>query len=374
MISKPADASVTILQRRNGLPRLGSCVRAGGSARIVAFGSSITQDGLYLEPLVPVLHGEFPGSEVDLIVRSLPGFISFWAVHRTETVADLDPDLVIVEFAINDHSMHVPELTLKSVEGMVRRLRASASPPDIVFVYFMSRLSDAVPRQSEVIELWERVANHYGIASIDASRLAEHLVHEGKAIWLDRWPGRPSWDARNHPVALTRDFSHQTSAGGRLLGEYVARAIASAAQCARDAAGELPAPIFEDHFADAKVYFPADLQSKGWTRKAVDDSEQTQLTVIYFSELLVPEQIGAVLEFTFSGRQLAIWGFSSANNRVALDAKIGSLNLQDPAMALPTFIVRQETPSTHRVRIEVNELPLQIGAFDVMGELTLGTA
>jgi hypothetical protein len=132
--------------------------------------------------------------------------------------------------------------------------------------------------------------------------------------------------------------------------------------------------MFEDHFADAKVYFPSDLQSNGWTCKAVDDTARTQLTVIYFSELLVPERVGAVLEFTFSGRQLAIWGYSSANNRVALDARIGSLNLQDPAMALPTFIVRQETPTTHRVRIEVNELPLEIGAFDVMGELTLGSA
>ncbi|MGH7714611.1 MAG: SGNH/GDSL hydrolase family protein [Vulcanimicrobiaceae bacterium] len=362
---------MTILQKRGGLPRLGARLRAKETARIVAFGSSITHDAYYLEPLVPRLRGEFPGADVDVLVRSLPGFMSFWAVHRTQSIAELDPDLVIVEFAVNDHGLQVPELTLKSIEGIVRRLRASAAPPDIVFVYFMSRLVEALPRQAAVIELWERVAAHYGVPSIDCSALAEHFVQTGQAIWLDRWPGRPAWETRNHPVALTRDLSHHTFEGGRLLGEEMAQAIAAAAADGSAQRNGMPAPLHADHFAEAKVYFPADLCTHGWTRKRVDDSTQTQLTVMYFSEILVPERAGATLEFTFEGRTLAIWGYSSPNNVITLDGNQASLNLPDSRMAFPTFIVRQDVPSTHRIRIEVREFPFELGALDVMGSLRL---
>jgi hypothetical protein len=356
------------MTNRGGLPRFGAKLRAGETARIVAFGSSVTHDSYYLVPLVPALRAAFPNADADIILRSLPGFMSFWAVHRTQSVIALNPDLVIVEFAINDHGMEVPELTLKSIEGIVRQLRSSPSAPDIVFVYFMSRLAEALPHQAAVIELWERVAAHYDIPSINASALAENLVQSGRAMWLDRWPGRQSWDAK-HPMALTRDLSHQTYEGGLALGEPIARAIASAASQTNDVAAALPAPLFEDHFAEAKAYFPSDIPSAGWTRKPVDDTNQTQLTVMYFSELLVPERVGASLEFEFSGRQLAIWGYSSPNNVIALDGHQASFNLPDPRIAFPTFVVRQEHRSTHRVRIEMRELPCELGAFDVMGDL-----
>lgn len=353
---------------RGGLPRLARSLRPGVAARVVAFGSSITHDGFYLEPLAPHLRIEYPGSDVDVIRRTLPGFMSFWAVHRTAAIAELNPDLVIVEFAVNDHGLQVPEITLKSIEGIVRQLKSAPSPPDIAFVYFMSRLAEAVPRQAAVIEMWERVADHYGITSIDCSAVAEELVGSGKAIWLDRWPGRPSWDAKDYPFSLTRDLSHHTPEAGRIFGRHVAEAIAAAANDSADP-GAFAEPLYTDNYADARSYFPPDLEREGWERRRVDDSTETQLTVMYFSELLVPSRIGASLSFEFTGRELKIWSYSGAGNVITLDGNRASLNLPDPRMASPTFILRGSEAGTHTVRIDAHELPLEIGAIDTIGSL-----
>jgi hypothetical protein len=353
---------------RDGLPRLARRLRSGEPVRIVAFGSSVTLDGFYLDPIVPHLRAVFPGSDADVIRRALPGFMSFWAVHRTAAITELNADLVIVEFAINDHGLQVPEITLKSIEGIVRQLRSVPSPPDIAFVYFMSRLAEAVPRQAEVIELWERIADHYGITSIDCSAVAEDLVRSGKANWLERWPGRPAWDVKDHPFSLTRDLSHHTAEGGRILGRHVAEAIAEAALESRGVA-EVSQALFPDNYADARSYFPSALEREGWNRRRVDDSAETQLTVMYFSELLVPSRIGASLNFEFTGREMKIWAHSAPGNVITLDGNRASLNLPDARMAFPTFILRESEPRTHKVEIDVHELPLEIGAIDTIGSL-----
>ena len=177
---------------RDGLPQLASALGEGKHARIVAFGSSITHDGDYLEPLAPLVRRHFPGSDVDVMVRALPGFMTFWAMHRTPAIVELKPDLVILEFAVNDHTIQAPEITAKSIEGIVRQLKSVAVPPDIVFVYFMSRMPEATSRQREVIAVWEQVAEHYGVSSIDCSAIAEEMVESGRALWLHRWPGTAS--------------------------------------------------------------------------------------------------------------------------------------------------------------------------------------
>ncbi len=355
---------------RDGLPQLARALRESRHARIVAFGSSITHDGDYLEPLAPLVRERFSGCDVDVMVRSLPGFMTFWAMHRTPAIVELKPDLVILEFAVNDHSIQVPEITAKSIEGIVRQLKSAAVPPDIVFVYFMSRLPEATSRQREVIAVWEQVAEHYGISSIDCSAIAEKMVASGRALWLHRWPGRPSWDAVNYPMALTRDMSHPKAQAGHIFGEHVAAAIVDAV--AKEASRALPPPLHADHYAEARSYFPQQLAREGWSRRILDDRVETQPTVIYFSEILVADRPGVQLTIALQGRHLLIWAYSSPGNIISLDGNRAQFNLPDPRIALPTFVVRGDAPSSHVIQIEAHELPLQIAALDVLGEATFG--
>jgi hypothetical protein len=363
-----ARITATILRCRDGLPRVRDRVRRREPLRIAAFGSSITHDGYYLEPLGQALQTEYPGTAADIIVRALPGFGSSWAVFRTGTVAELQSDLVIVEFAVNDHVVRETDEIARSVEGIVRHLRAVPDPPDVLFAYFMSRLGDALERQPEIVDVWERVAKHYHIPTIDCSSLAEHLVREGRAIWLDRWPGRPSWEAQ-HPLALTRDLTHHTPRGGKVLGEHFAAAvIAAIAGTPGAAAAVLPAPLHGDHFAGARTLFPADIHAPGWSRYQLDDTQRSQPAVMYFSELLVPANAGCVLHLEFRGRRLNLWAHSGPGNILRLDGVAGPLDLPDPRIALPVLLLREARAAPHALEIDVRELPLQIAAVDIVAD------
>jgi hypothetical protein len=355
---------------RDGLPRLARAFRESRSARVVAFGSSITHDGDYLEGLAPAVRGQFPHCDVDIIIRALPGFMTFWAMHRTPTIVELDPDLVILEFAVNDHCIDTPEITAKSIEGIVRKLKSSVNPPDIAFVYFMSHLPSAVSRQKEVIGVWEQVAEHYGIPSIDCSAVVESMASSGRAVWVYRWPGRPSWDAEEYPIVLTRDMSHPMANVGRMLGEHVAKTIVEAAGTAATLSRTLPPPLYADNYADARTHFPPQLAREGWSRRALEDHVQAQAAVIYFSELLVADRPGAQLTIAFEGRHVMLWAHSAAGNVISLDGRRAQLDLPDPRVATPIFVVRQDAPSSHVIHIEAHELPLQIAAIDVLGEAT----
>ena len=353
---------------RSGLPRLAARLRAG-SARIVAFGSSITHDGYYLEPLVPALTARFPGADVDVLARALPGYMSYWAVHRAPGIAALEPDAVIVEFAVNDFCLRNPEGVARAVEGIVRRLRSTSPAPDILFVYFMSRLIEALPHQAPVLAAWESVAEHYGVPSIDCSRLAEELVNARRADWIERWPGRSSWEERERRVVLTRDLTHHTLAGGRVFGEHFARAVVELLADSAPARNGQPVPLDAAHFADARAYFPQDLLTSGWSVRRLDDNVSSNLTIMYFRELLVPDAIGARLKLNFTGRHVAIWGHSAAANVIAFDGQSAAFHLPDPRMALPAAIYQANENSTHALEFEVRELPFEIGAIDVLGSL-----
>ena len=345
---------------------------ADEEARIVAFGSSITQDGYYLEPLTSTLKAAYPNASLDLIVRALPGFMAFWAAFRVQAVVDLEPDLAILEFAVNDHTLPSIETTSKAVEGMVRRLRAMDRPPDILFVYFMSRLVEAVGSQQAIIDVWERVARHYGIPSFDCSGLAEHLVQGGNAMWLDRWPGRRSWEESNRPIPLTRDLTHHTPAGGRLFGRHLADAVLRALQVPSPNGPPqpaLPEPLERDHYAEAQTVYPSELIRDGWILQPVSDQLETQLPAMYFSELAAATSLGARLRFEFRGSHAGIWGFAAPGNLVAVDGKQLDFNRPDRRMSLPVTLLHHNEPAPHAVEVEVRARPVEIGAIDVVGSL-----
>ncbi len=97
-----------------------------------------------------------------------------------------NPDLVFVEFAVNDDSVE-ETLCLRSVEGIVRKLLAHNPEVHIVFLYTITKSyidrfyqKGALP---DAVKLHQRVAEYYGIPSINVGlALYEYLEKTGAAV------------------------------------------------------------------------------------------------------------------------------------------------------------------------------------------------
>lgn len=72
--------------------------------RIVSFGTSLSAGGGWQADLRARLQHELH-SDVEVLIHARPGASSAWGVASVADVVALDPDLVLIEFAINDASI-----------------------------------------------------------------------------------------------------------------------------------------------------------------------------------------------------------------------------------------------------------------------------
>jgi lysophospholipase L1-like esterase len=212
-----------ILNPRAGIPRFAGLLRAGESATIVAFGTSLTLGGAYLERLPGALRSAYRNANCELINRGRNGYMTLAAAFRVrDDVLPHAPDLVFVEFSHNDVTQVLIDYIPSALEGMLAQIRAALPACEFIFVYL------ALPGTAEhgptpAIEIYEAVANEYGIPSFDLARLSEELIAQRRAIWYG--DGVP---------ALTIDGIHHGPAAAGLLGEPFAAAFLELLQAPGD--------------------------------------------------------------------------------------------------------------------------------------------
>src|SRR3546814_6044973 len=93
--------------------------------KVVTFGTSITARGGWQEPLAAALSDGL-ARPVEIVKIGGPGQASDWGLANAERVGALKPNLVIVEFAINDadlrHWMGL-DASRANTTALIRRLR-----------------------------------------------------------------------------------------------------------------------------------------------------------------------------------------------------------------------------------------------------------
>ena len=135
------------------------------SATAVFLGGSITEGHKASSPktsyvglVSKYLSDRFAGKTVACFNAGIGGTGSnFGRLRMARDVLSHDPDLVFVEFAVNDAGRD----RRAEMESIVRTLMAGEKTPYIVFLYTASRT------YSTVTAYHEQVAAHYGIPSVD---------------------------------------------------------------------------------------------------------------------------------------------------------------------------------------------------------------
>lgn len=174
------------LMARNGLPNFAWKLKhqTNDTLTTAFFGGSITQaDNGWRDKIFDWLQQQYPSRNFKQINAALGGTGSELGVYRLdEQVLQYKPDLLLVEFAVNDFDFSRSNI-LNSMEGIVRKTFAAGNKTDICFVYTITENIFNLYQKNSVplsIKAMEEIARYYKIPSVNVGIDIFRLVEEKK--------------------------------------------------------------------------------------------------------------------------------------------------------------------------------------------------
>ncbi|EIP98415.1 lysophospholipase L1-like esterase [Opitutaceae bacterium TAV1] len=366
-LASGVPATLTELNPRDGLPVFLAKANAGNKAelRVAFLGGSITAANGWRVGTLEVLRKTFPDTRFTEIQAALPGTGSdFGAARLHENVLVHQPDLLFVEFAVNDLGKPASQIE-RTMEGIVQQARLALPDLDIWFVYTLSSagLADMkAGRYPSSARAMENVASHYGIPSLQFGVEILRRLENDSLVFR----GPP-----DDPKSFTADNVHPTTAGHRIYTEAVARSLPglASANAGKDASASrsLPPPLHPDNWADARLV-PAER-----ILKMVTGSPAVRLPDADHRFAAIPENLrrptwqltrpGDVLSFEFEGSAFglaSLKGPDAGSFRVTVDDRpprdvtlFDSFCQPRRYRVRPWFYPETLSPGRHQVKIEL---------------------
>jgi sialidase-1 len=181
-----------VLNTRAGISHALTVLRGAGGQFTVAFlGGSITYNPGWRDKVCRWFREKYPEVHFRFIAAGIPSLGSLpHAFRLQQDVLDSGRiDLMFVEAAVNDKANGTDSLTqLRALEGIVRHARESNPVMDIVLMSFVDPEKIADYQRGRVpVEVGnhERVAEHYGLPSINLALEVQERIHTGEFTWED---------------------------------------------------------------------------------------------------------------------------------------------------------------------------------------------
>ena len=335
--------AVTDAMRERSLVSMGAPARLdavfakaqrGEPITIAAIGGSITAGGertktpanRYIAQVAKWFEAKFPKSKITFMNAGIGSTNSGFGALRVERdVLSKNPDLVIVEFAVNDS---FPGFKLDdSYEGVLRQILSSPKQPAAIELFFMHK--DDASAQDEQSKL----GTYYGLP----------MVSFRNAFFPEYKAGTLKWEDFYADVVHPNDQGHGFAS--ELLRNFFDKALARFPSngAALPQIKPLPAPLVSDAFQRCWLFRADDLKTlsnEGWT---VEPGRSIQCS-----------PAGGKLEYEATGDRLLL-GVSipkGAADKAFISVDGGervSLSVRGPNRALVTGL----TPGRHRVVVTV---------------------
>lgn len=296
----------TELRARDGLPHVAAKLAANDELRVAFLGGSITAADGWRPGILARLRETYPRNTFTEIFAAIPGTGSdFGAARLGDQVLQHAPDLLFVEFAVNDTG-RAPAAIRRSMEGIVRQTRRASPDTDLCFVYTLS--SSGLPaleagRDPAPAAAMEHVADHYGVPSINLGIEVVRRRRTGELIFSGTAPAPDV-------IVFTTDKIHPTTAGHRLYTDVLARSLAAlVANSASPAHVPLPAPLENNNWEGARlVPLGSFVHGDTWTPLPANDDRFRAIPTILRRPTWVTTRPGLVLEFGFTGTAFGLAG------------------------------------------------------------------
>ena len=321
--SFPPERTAVECTPRAGLPNFFAKAAKGGEFKVAYLGGSITAQPGWRVKSLAWLNARYPQSKFSEINAAIGGTGSDLGVLRIEhDVLNAKPDLLFVEFAVNDGGA-APEEIVKSMEGIVRKTWKTLPACDICFVYTFTTASLAelkTRKFNRSAATMEVVADDYGIPTIHMGLEAVRLESEGKLLMKapEAKVENVAGDVLNveakvaaNPdgkIPFSKDGVHPyTDTGHQLYMNAIARSIPAILKASAEAKLHvLPAPRDPGNYENTQMLDLDQVQKKGpWTRLPAD----TGLGKTFAARInsLWKAEPGAELAFKFKGTAARIY-------------------------------------------------------------------
>ena len=358
--SRNKKASVFEMQeyhQRDGLPNVFQKIASQRQVRIGYIGGSITEakEG-WRDLTFSWFRLKFSQTAFYQVNAAIGGTGSDLGVFRMEhDVFTGKPDLLFVEFAINDAG-DTRENILKSMEGLIRKTWAAFPRTDICFVYTTAEKEciDLVNgRPLLASEAMEELAEYYGIPSINVGIEIARLYSQGRLV-LSAAPSE-----NEHIIVFTEDHTHPLSESGHpLYANVVVKYLEKMSKKNYKTYHELPAPYVPDNWQDAKMIDVSQTDRLGDWKLLAEDSPIAQ-QFKQFMPSIYQAKPGAMMLFKFKGRGVGIYdciGPGTGSIEITIDGKKEEISRFDPwcdNYRKHYFFVKELEDKVHEVEIRV---------------------
>jgi hypothetical protein len=363
-------SSVQECRPRNGLPYFFGKIRDHQPILVAYLGGSITEAAQgYRSQSLDWLRGHYPGITFSELAAGVGGTGSDLGAFRLGTqVLPSRPDLVFVEFAVNDARMDTA-LVHASMEGIVRQILRQDPRTGICFLYTMT--ADMYPllsagRLPPAARAMEDIAAHYGIPTIDLCLGVIAIADKGEMVWKGRpedFPGKTVFSPDNvHPYPST---------GHRLYTEAIVRSLEqmdTISQPGRQALrgyrppGKIPRPFTPDNWEGAHMVAADRVSRTGsWDTVARGDAAVGRFIPMPFPRLWRGGAPGAALSFSFTGTMAGLYdlmGPGTGGYEVSVDGQPARAFIRFDSYCTDWrpqyFLVSGLPPGRHTVRFTVS--------------------
>ena len=332
--------------------------QAGEKITIGTIGGSITQgtaasttDERYANRALQWWAKAFPKAQLDFVNAGIGATDSYIGVHRVD--ADLlskKPDVVIVEFSVNDTDA---ALNLQTYDSLVRKILQAENHPAVILLF--TTQEDGTSLQDTHMQ----IGSAYNLPMISYKNAVLPEIEAGKFTWKD----------------ISPDNIHPNSVGhgiiGELLWSYFNSGYAKLDQIDTSDLTFTAPPVTRDLYAKGQL-----LDSKTLTPKTMQGFEQAEVSNQFPNDWTTKE--GGELTFEVTGSNIGVLYYKTVDGKsgqycVYVDDRLiqvldGDFTGGWGNYAQAQQVYTSDTPSTHTVTIKQLE-GTDLTQFTVLGLL-----
>ena len=307
--------------------------RRGEPITVAAIGGSITAGGRqtkdpanrYISRIAAWFSKTFPNAKVNFVNAGIGGSNSVYGAMRVrEDVLSKKPDLVVVEYAVNDKPQPV---FAESYEGVLRQLLREPQKIAVIELFFMHRKGEN-EQQPQV-----KLGRYYGLP----------MVSFRDAWWPEISAGKVTWESMYSDVVHPNDAGHALASDLLISVLEKANRKLAAGEAESAISTELPPPMISTVYGNCDFFQYQNLKpvaNSGWTRSP--DGKNWESSESYGS-----------IDFEFAGKVLFM-GFdldkgAESVAKFSIDGAVPQV-LKTEGNRPP--LASNLTPGKHRIRIE----------------------